>query len=150
MERPYPLQDNGQPVPVEELGLEPSRLDPRKFGSLSLHHYWFNSGFYESDFIFNSLRNLKGEHVWMLKDQHNLGRTALHAVYGPMEHPTYEYAMDRLEEAVEVGEPFEVWDRRQKKYKDIEFDRACWAALKRYYNTVTERNGVLMFDMAAD
>lgn len=148
--RPYPRMDDGRPVPVEELGLEPSRYNLDKKRSWSLHHYWFQSGFYKQDFIMNSLRNLKGEHVWVPKDQHNLGAFALHAVYGEIERPTYEYAMDRLEEAVETGEPFEVWHKGFKEYKDIEFDRACWAALKKHYNRVSERNGVLVFSMAAD
>lgn len=135
--KPYPTR-NGLPISTAELGLEPSRMNPDKKRSWSNHHLHFNSGFYKSDFIFNALRNLEGEQEPLLKDQHNLGRVALHALYSPPERPTHAIAMDRLEEGVETGEHFKVWDIRKKKYVTIPFDRACWEALKRYYNITRE------------
>ena len=44
----------------------------------------------------------------MLKDQHNMGRTALHSLYGPPAMPTLAQAMEQIEEAYLLEERLKV------------------------------------------
>lgn len=140
----YPTRNN-LPIPAEELDLAPSRMNPEREKNWSFHHRHFNSGWYKQDFIFNSLRNLEGEQDTLLRDQHNLGKLALHSLYDPPERPTYRTAMDRLEEAIETGEYFRIWNIKKKCYETIPFDRMCWNALKKYYKAQND-----FVSMAAD
>lgn len=132
MERAYPTR-NGVPVHVDEIGLAPSRLDPSLESSYNNHHYYFESTFYRPDFIFNALRNLEFNQERMLRDQHNMGKLALHTLFGPPERPTYEYAMDRLDIAHQTGERFKIWDKVQKRYVYQDLTDIHWKQLLMRY-----------------
>ena len=106
MERSYPILSNGMPVRVDELELKPSHLRdiPQ---NISLHHYHFPQARREKLLITETVGDLEGEHERMFNDQHNLGRFALHALYGPPKMATLSQYMDRLDQARQTGEHIE-------------------------------------------
>lgn len=132
MEKAYPTRF-GAPISSTELDLPPSHLNPAVESNYNNHHLYFEAAFYRSDFIFNALRNLEFNQEWMLKDQHNMGRLALHSLYLPPERPTYADAMDRLDEGHEVGERFKVYDHDQHKYVYQNFTDIHWKQLLMRY-----------------
>ena len=105
--RPYPTRE-GLPIPVEEIGLRKSQLNPNKEHNYNNHHIYWARSRYEKDPIYQCLRGLERSQVMMLKDQHNMGRTALHSLYGPPAMPTLAQAMDQIEEAYLLEERLKV------------------------------------------
>lgn len=119
MERlPYPVESNGRPVSVHELGLAPSELDPSQSFNWNNHHYYYYSGLFKRALILTTLRDLEGSQVEMLKDQHmeQLRPEALHAIYSGVKVPTPRQAMDLVAEGIDRGERLKVYDKDQKKY----------------------------------
>lgn len=132
MEKAYPTR-YGMPISTRELELSKSRLDPNKQSNHNNHHLHYEAPFYRADFIFNSMRNLEDEQEDMLKDQHNMGRLALHSIFSPPEPPTHKIAMDRLDIAHETGEQFKVYDLEQRKYVYYPFTDIHWKQLLMRY-----------------
>ena len=58
--------------------------------------------------ITQTVRDLEHEQTFMLNDQHNIGRTALHHLYGPPEPAKLIEYMDRLDMARELGEEMRI------------------------------------------
>lgn len=135
--RPYPTRD-GLPVPVEELGLEPSRFNLVHIQNYSNHHYLYGPDFDESDFILSNLRNLEALQILLPKDQHNLGRKALHHLYSPPELPSYKVAMDVLEGCHMTGGRFKLYDTKAERYVYVPFSNTRWKKLQKAYNLKNE------------
>jgi len=138
--RIYPSR-NELPVPVEELHLAPSSLDSEETLNLSNHHMLFPIDRYRNDLIFASLRNLERLQVVLLRDQHMIGRTALHSLYRPPVVPSHKKAMEVLEETFLLGEKFKVWDPEAKTHTLIPFSEEHWEALKKGYDKKNEKSG---------
>lgn len=134
MEKAYPTR-NGLPISTRELDLPRSNLNPNKRSSTQNHHLFYYSGRFVRNIILNSLRDLEGNQERIFKDQHVLGRLALHNVYrGGVPAPPHRIAMDRLEEGFETGERFKVWSNRDKKYLMHDFTDEIWQHLQDCYN----------------
>lgn len=58
--------------------------------------------------ITQTVRDLEHEQTFMLNDQHNLGRYALHHLYDPPQPASLEQYMDRLDTAFELGEEMRI------------------------------------------
>lgn len=127
---PYPTR-NGLPLSVEEIGLAPSAL-PLDQQILSNHHYLFDGYLYAPDFILNSLRNLETMQIRLAEDQHRLGKTALHNMYGPPPVPSHTVAMNRLDEAFQSGERFKIRIPIQG-YMYLSFSPEHWQTLQEAY-----------------
>lgn len=144
----YPTR-NHLPVSTNEIILPKSNLNPYDHKSFHNHHLFYYSGVYRQDVVLNSLRDLEGNQERIFKDQHVLGRLALHNVYrGGVPAPPHRIAMDRLEEGFETGERFKVWSDVDRRYLHHEFTEEIWESLQEYYNAIEKQNNI--FDMAAD
>lgn len=132
MER-YPVDRDNRPVMPHELGLAPSQLDPDLPENWNNHHLRWTAREYASRPVMAPLRLLEFEQVGMLKDQHNMGKLALHYLYLPPPMPTLKQAMNRLEVAYESGERFKVYDKNIWAYTHEEFTRDKWEQIKREY-----------------
>lgn len=133
MEKAYPTR-NGLPISTHELDLVPSILDPNNPYSWNNHHLHYESSWYKGDLLTNTLRNLEGQQERTLRDQHNLGKTSLHAIYGPPQRPTIEVVMNRLDQAHETEERLKIWDDNQKMYVYHDITEICWKQLLIRYN----------------
>ena len=129
----YPSRE-GVPVHPDELNLAPSRLDPDSGYNYNNHHLYFNKSSYLGDSIFTDLRNLESSQVRMLKDQHNMGKYALHTLYLPPERPTLEQAMDTLEMAYATGEKLKTWNQNLNLYTTRTYTAERWKRALKEYN----------------
>lgn len=102
MERAYPTGADGMPIHPGELHLRRSRLRHTK-ANQSLHHHHFEAPTYNT-LILETVRDLELEQTYMQNDQHNVGRFALHALYGPPEKATLFQYMERLDRARQTDE----------------------------------------------
>lgn len=134
MERPVIPTRGGLPVPTYEIPLPPSHLNPRDHKNYQNHHRHFFSGQYRTNIILNCLRDLEGQQDKILKDQHVLGKFALHNFYAPPPVPILRVAMDRLEEGYETGERFKVWSDPDHRYLNHTFTEEIWQKLQDCYN----------------
>lgn len=130
MERAYPVNSDGMPIPTIELELRPSTTKGE-----SLHHLHYNARFYGRFIMTQTLRDLECDQELMRNDQHNLGKYCLHALYSPPKPPTPRQTMDRLEYAKLSGfdlnvrqkglgyvkKPFtdELWDKILEEYNGL-------------------------------
>ena len=105
--RPYPTRE-GIPIPVEEVGLRASQLNPRKEHNYNNHHHYWARASYEKTPIHQTLRGLERSQTMMLKDQHNMGKTALHTIFAPPKVPTLKRAMEEIEEAYTLEERLKI------------------------------------------
>lgn len=131
----YPTRD-GVPVPTEEVGLAPSRLNPRKESNWNNHHKYWERNLYQQDPILNALRNLERSQEPMLKDQHNIGKTALHSVYGPPHLPTPIQAMEQIDQAYHGNEKLKVWSRDLGRYALYSMSPKYFDELKQHYENI--------------
>ena len=129
--KPYPTRD-GLPVPVDEVYLPPSRLDPSNEYNYNRHHYYYSARMYERSILLTTLRNLETSQVMMLKDQHNMGRTALHSLYSPPRMPKISRVMEHLEKEKEAGTMLMVGSKG--KYTPRKFSDGIWGQIKRDYD----------------
>jgi len=133
MKKPYPIR-GGLPVPSYELPLPRTHLDPYNHKSYQNHHRHFFSGWYRSNVILNCLRDLEGNQDRVFKDQHVLGKFAIHNYYDPPPVPLIKTAMERLEEGYETNERFKVWNDPAHTYLHHEFTDEIWDRLQQVYN----------------
>ena len=105
--RPYPVDEAGMPVRVEELDLRQSQLRELPENK-SVHHYHFSANKYGRLLISQTLRDLQYEQSTLQNDQHNLGQFALHAVYDMPQMPTLVQMMDRLDQAKQTDEQMRI------------------------------------------
>lgn len=131
----YPSRD-GVPVPTAEVGLALSRLNPRKDSNWNNHHKYWERGLYQQDPLLNGLRNLERSQEMMLKDQHNLGKTALHAIFGPPMLPTVDEAMEQFDQAFYNGEKLKVWSRDLGKYALYSISNKYFGEIKDHYEYI--------------
>lgn len=140
MEKAYPTRW-GMPLSTAEIELPQSELDPNNDYNWNNHHLFFSASTYRHNLILNSLRNLEKSQERMLKDQHNMGRLALHSLYMPFKPPSLSQAMERLEEAYQDGEQFKVYDQEAKLYLFHDFTPVHYKQLQICYN-LGEKNGI--------
>lgn len=131
--RRYPTRD-GLPVPIEELNLRPSQLDPSDPANYNNHHYAFEKKYYESNCLLLTYRCLEGMQEEMLRDQHNIGKLALHSIYSPPQRPALSVVMARIEQAYYGEEQLKVRVRELGGYALREFTEAEYVALKGHYD----------------
>lgn len=134
MEKEYPTR-NHLPVSTEELDLPETRLNINNRKNIQNHHLFYYSGRYKGHIILNSLRDLEGNQEPLPKDQHVLGKFALHNVYrAGVPVPPMDVAMDRLEQGYEGGERFKVWNIKTRRYEYYDFTDEYWQRLKDVYD----------------
>lgn len=134
----YPTR-NHLPISTRELDLPRSELDPTQRGNTQNHHLYYYSPRYKGNIILNSLRDLDYSQERLARDQHVLGKLALHNVYTDgVPVPPMKIAMDRLEQAFESGEVFKVYDIQERRYVYKRFTKEHWSALQQAYNTYDE------------
>lgn len=103
MERAYPTGADGMPIHPDELHLHRSRLRRTK-ANQSLHHHHYPAFEADRTLITATVRDLEMEQTYMQNDQHNVGRFALHALYGPPEKASLFQYMERLDRARQTDE----------------------------------------------
>ena len=70
--------------------------------------------------------------IRLAEDQHIIGQTALHNIYGPPPIPSHAVAMDRLDEAFQSGERFKIRIPSQG-YTYFSFSAEHWQTLEEAY-----------------
>lgn len=131
----YPTR-KGIAVPTREVWLPESRLNPNNPHNYNLHHREFTIRKMAKFTITRLLKDLEGTHELLLKDIHNMGRHTLHTIYGPPRFPTPAEAMDRLDEAYEMGEMLELRNYDTGHYDLFPFTKADYDNAKREYERV--------------
>lgn len=133
MGKSYPTR-NGLAISTRELDLPRSELNPADHRNQQNHHLYYYSPRYKGHIILNSLRDLEMNQERLARDQHILGKLALHNVYTDgVPIPPLNVAMDRLEMAYETAEQFKVWDKGAHGYVKHTFTKRHWERLKKAY-----------------
>lgn len=123
---------NGIAIPLPEIDLPKSRLNPEVEKNYNTHHDEWTRKKMASHAISLCLRNLE-RHQWlMLKDVH----CWVHNRFDPPQTPTLRQAADEVMEAHENGENVRVYDMEQKKYVEYPIPRSVIAKIGAEYSTL--------------
>jgi len=130
MSEAFPTR-HGMPIHVSELHLPKSHLIDRP-ENRSLHHHHWSAARMGRLLITQTVRDLEHEQTFMLNDQHNIGRTALHHLYDPPEPATLIQYMDRLDMARELGEEMRI--RANGRWIMQRISNVHWLQIEQEYN----------------
>lgn len=119
---------NGFPIPMGQLNLPESMLDPSKRESWNNHHHHYYARMMARLTMTQLMRDLNGSQTPMLKDVHNI----YHDRYSPPPIPDLVDVMDRLDEARQTQEPLRYGTISFPRYALITDDQ--WSEAQNEYN----------------
>lgn len=127
--RRYPTR-NGIAVPIYELDIPQSGLDPGIDHNTNLHHLEFTRRAMGQFLMTRTLRSIYDLQHDLPLDTHNW----LHRHYSAPQFPTPQQAMARLAQAYFSGEPLQ--RKASKGYAKREFTPDLWLALNQEYEQI--------------
>jgi len=110
----YPTR-NGVAISPYELSFSPSRLDLSNEYNFNLHHAEFTRREFGRFALLDTFRSLSSNQYILPIDTH----AELHRLYNPPDLPTPEQAMDRIQQAVDSGEPLRYGSALHPEYRPI-------------------------------
>lgn len=136
-ERHYPIDSEGIPLHTWMVRLPESRLDDSKEHNYNLHHLSFEYKKMSRLLITKAFADLLSMHEMMLKDQHNMGRLALHTLWLPPQPPTIQQAMSRVDDAYWAEEKLQIRDPSTKKYIEYPITAEHMNLMQEEYNRIS-------------
>ena len=117
--RIYPSRE-GVPIPLEEIDLPESNLDPTVENNFNIHHNLWTKKAMARSAITQTMRDLKKHQFELPKDTHNW----LHRNFSPPKMPTIEQAMKEVMDTYMDFGSMQVYDQAARGYivTDIPFE----------------------------
>lgn len=132
----YPSRE-GLPIPISELELPESRLNPNKKKSFNNHHSLWTARAMSRLVLSQTLRDLEAYQDVMPIDNHDW----IHAEYEPPKMPSVDVMYDRLMMAYELGERLRLGSAWNPTFKLISPERV--AKIEAEHNRLTDRRLVV-------
>lgn len=128
----YPTR-NGISIPVTEIWLPKSNLDPKKRENYNLHHNEWEKRVFGQNAILMTIRNLAKNQVFLLLDVHDY----IHSNYSPPRPPTMSQGMAEIENAYDNHDSLRI--RREGHYVLSPLTKEIMNRCIETYNRIADR-----------